>query len=103
MIYACSKIFNAILSSSEELHKRLEAAQRYIFLKTLSRQRLENYSTSVNYEVLQSYESFFFANFFYSFKKYWTTVKKSHINTHAIYTKLLQRYGYSKCFTCMYY
>ena len=48
-----------IPSSSEELQERLQTAQRYIFLKMLSRQRLETYSSSVNHEVLQSYESLF--------------------------------------------
>ena len=63
MIYACFKNFNTIPSSSEELHERPETAQRYIFLKMLSRQRLETYSASVNHEVLQSYESLFSLTF----------------------------------------
>ena len=39
-IYACVKTFNNI-PSSKELQAQLETAQRYIFLKILSRQRLK--------------------------------------------------------------
>ena len=73
-MYACFKNFTTILSGSEELHKRPETAQKFVFLKILSIQRLETYSVSVNDVVLLSYESLFSLTFSFHNKR-WSSVK----------------------------